>query len=36
MNVLVDTSMKNDHSIFTTDAEFTHFAKVLPITLHQP
>ena len=27
---------KHDYSIFTTDADFTHFAKVLPITLHQP
>lgn len=29
-------AMKNDYSIFTTDEDFTHFAKVLPITLHQP
>ena len=25
---------RNDYSIFTTDDDFTHFAKVLPITLH--
>ena len=29
-------AIKNDYSIFTTDTDFTHFAKVLPITLHQP
>ncbi len=29
-------AMKNDYSIFTTDADFTHFAKVLPIVLHRP
>lgn len=26
----------NDFPIFTTDQDFTHFAKVLPIRLHQP
>jgi len=26
---------RNDFSIFTTDADFTHFAKVLPIVLHE-
>jgi predicted nucleic acid-binding protein len=25
---------RNEFSIFTTDADFTHFAKVLPIALH--
>jgi len=29
-------AIRNDYSIFTTDADFTHFAKVLPIVLHQP
>ena len=29
-------AIKNDYSIFTTDTDFTHFAKVLPIVLHQP
>jgi predicted nucleic acid-binding protein len=29
-------AIKNDYSIFTTDEDFTHFAKVLPIVLHQP
>jgi predicted nucleic acid-binding protein len=29
-------AMKNDYSIFTTDDDFTHFSKVLPITLHSP
>jgi predicted nucleic acid-binding protein len=27
---------KHDYSIFTTAADFTHFAKALPIVLHQP
>ena len=29
-------AMKNDFSIFTIDEDFTHFATVLPIVLHQP
>ena len=29
-------AMKNDYSIFTTDEDFTHFAKVLPIVLRRP
>jgi predicted nucleic acid-binding protein len=29
-------AIKNDYSIFTTDEDFTHFAKILPIVLHQP
>ena len=29
-------ALKNGYSIFTTDDDFTHFAKVLPIVLHRP
>lgn len=27
-------AVRNDFAIFTTDGDFTHFATVLPITLH--
>ncbi|HEY2324113.1 MAG TPA: PIN domain-containing protein [Thermoanaerobaculia bacterium] len=27
---------RNDFSIFTTDGDFTHFARLLPIALHTP
>jgi len=28
-------AVRNDFSIFTTDEDFTHFVKVLPITLYE-
>ena len=30
------TAVRNSFSIFTTDDDFTHFARVLPIVLHRP
>jgi len=29
-------AVRNDFSIFTTDGDFTHFAKHVPIKLHRP
>jgi predicted nucleic acid-binding protein len=29
-------AVRHDFSIFTTDADFTHYAKVLPIALYAP
>lgn len=29
-------AVRHDFSIFTTDADFAHYAKVLPITLYAP
>lgn len=29
-------AIRHDFPIFTTDADFTHYAKVLPITLYAP
>ncbi len=29
-------AVRHDLAIFTTDADFTHYAKVLPITLYAP
>jgi hypothetical protein len=35
VNALIcDVALTRDWTIFTTDAEFAHYAKILPIKLH--